>query len=654
MRVFLILLLVGTVAHAQEASPPLAILDVPYISQTEALCGGAAAAMVLRYWGERGLTAESFAHLVDRSVAGIQTHALAAEIAGRGWTAKPVAGDERLARAELARGRPVLALIEDRPGTFHYVVIVAWQPRGIVFHDPARVPFRVMGSDEFVRRWMAADSWMLVVAPGTAAAADDAAAAVRPAAIAANESCDQRVAAGIRAAQANDLQAAERALTSALGCPGPAATRELAGVRLLQRRWPEVTELASTAVAVDPNDSYAWKLLGTSRFVQDDRDGALAAWNRAGEPQVDLVRIDGLTRTRHRVVERLVGLEGGDLLTPRAFLRARRRLVELPSAASARLEFVPVPSGLVEIRGAVDERTLFPSGTLAYAGVGLSAAATRELSLSVVSLAGGGERLGFALRFWEHRPRVGIAARAPAPWGGVWGFDADWERQALTLPGAQIERRAARASISDWASGALRWDVNGGYEQRDAAASYAVLGGSLTLATPGDRVTARLRADGWAGTTRFGLGEVGIAGRSRTERRGYVVLVWATLQGMSGAAPLDVWFAGDTGHARPTLLRGHPVLDDGKLRVDRLGRTLVSGSVETQRWWPIRGVLRVGAAMFVDAARTASRLEASALNDVDVGAGARLAVTALPGTFRVDLGKGVYDGSFTLSLTYLP
>ena len=91
---------------------------------------------------------------------------------------------------------------------------------------------------------------------------------------------------------------------------------------------------------------YAWKLLGTSRFVQDDRDGALAAWNRAGEPRVDLVRIDGLTRTRHRVVERLVGLEGGDLVTPHAFLRARRRLAELPSAASARLEFVPVPSGL--------------------------------------------------------------------------------------------------------------------------------------------------------------------------------------------------------------------------------------------------------------------------------------------------------------------
>ena len=133
MRVFLVLLLVTGVAQAQEPSPPVSLLDVPYISQTEALCGGAAAAMVLRYWGERGLSADSFAHLVDRSAAGIPTRALAAEIASRGWNATPLSGDERLARNELSRGRPVLALIEDRPGTFHYIVIVAWQERGSCF-----------------------------------------------------------------------------------------------------------------------------------------------------------------------------------------------------------------------------------------------------------------------------------------------------------------------------------------------------------------------------------------------------------------------------------------------------------------------------------------------------------------------------------------
>src|SRR5688572_12778315 len=94
--------------HAQGQTPaPLSLLDVPFISQSEALCGGAAAAMVLRYWGERGVSAESFSHLLDRSAGGIRTGALVAELQRRGWNVSAVAGREDMVRAELSRGRPV-------------------------------------------------------------------------------------------------------------------------------------------------------------------------------------------------------------------------------------------------------------------------------------------------------------------------------------------------------------------------------------------------------------------------------------------------------------------------------------------------------------------------------------------------------------------
>ncbi|HEY6359584.1 MAG TPA: C39 family peptidase [Vicinamibacterales bacterium] len=646
------------VAYAQDASPPVPLLDVPYISQTEALCGGAAAAMVLRYWGERGLSAESFEHLVDRSAAGIRTAALTAEIAARGWRVTPAAGDGRLARHELAQGRPVLALIQDRPGAFHYVVVVAWHDRGIVFHDPARAPFRVMRHEEFTRRWEAADSWMLVVVPAAGAAPASQANEVigfTPTTAVGDQSCEQRIRAGVAAARANDLDAAERVLSAALACPGPAASRELAGVRLLQRRWPEVTELATAALEADPHDGYAWKLLGTSRFVQDDRRGALAAWNRVSEPRVDLVRIDGLTRTRHRVVEQLIGLRQGDLLTPGAFVRARRRLFALPSAASARLEFVPVPSGLAEIRGAVNERPLIPSGALAYAALGLSAAATRELRLAVGSISGGGEQIAFGWRVWRHRPRVGVVMRAPAPWGGVWSVDADWERQPFDTPAVPTsERSTVRASLSDWATGAMRWDVSGGFERRQHERGYGRMGGSLAVVSPGDRVEAHARTETWLGGARFGSGEVAVVARSSTERQGVVVVASGGIHGISATGPLDLWPAGDTGHARRTLLRAHPVLDSGRLRVNQLGRVLVNGSAEVQRWWPLRRFLMAGGALFLDAVRTASRLEASARHDVDVGGGARLAVSGISGFFRVDLAKGLRDGSTALSLTYVP
>ncbi|MGH8185625.1 MAG: C39 family peptidase, partial [Steroidobacteraceae bacterium] len=101
----------------------LSLLEVPYISQSEALCGGAAAAMVLRYWGAPGVAAEDFAALVDRSNGGIETAALARAVRERGYDALPASGTVALVQRELTRGRPVIALIEDRPGAFHYVVV---------------------------------------------------------------------------------------------------------------------------------------------------------------------------------------------------------------------------------------------------------------------------------------------------------------------------------------------------------------------------------------------------------------------------------------------------------------------------------------------------------------------------------------------------
>ena len=121
--------------------------------------------MVLRFWGERGLTAESFAHLVDESASGIRTTTLIDDLRRRGWNANGVKGSDAILLRELERGRPTMVLIEDRPGSFHYVVVVASLPSTVVLHDPARAPFRAMARDEFARRWEAADRWVAVVVP---------------------------------------------------------------------------------------------------------------------------------------------------------------------------------------------------------------------------------------------------------------------------------------------------------------------------------------------------------------------------------------------------------------------------------------------------------------------------------------------------------
>ena len=42
-------------AAGQDAARAAPLLDVPYVAQTEALCGGASVAMVQRYWGARNV-----------------------------------------------------------------------------------------------------------------------------------------------------------------------------------------------------------------------------------------------------------------------------------------------------------------------------------------------------------------------------------------------------------------------------------------------------------------------------------------------------------------------------------------------------------------------------------------------------------------------
>ena len=637
--------------QASSDATPLLLLDVPFISQTEALCGGAAAAMVLRFWGERDVSAQSFAHLVDRSAAGIRTGALIGELQRRGWDATGVAGTDELLARELARGRPVVTLIEDHPGAYHYVVIVARHDRGIVFHDPARVPFRVMTLSEFERRWDAADRWMAVVVPGTAAASR----AVDVPDAAPASSCDQLISDGVFAARNNDLGIAERALTSAFSCPGSAAARELAGVRLLQQRWSDVDVLATAAVGEDAGDTYAWKLLATARFIQDDALGALDAWNRATEPRLDAVRIDGLTRTRHRVVERLLNARTGEMLTSDAFVRAQRRLRELPSAVSTRLEYAPAPSGLAELRGAVVERSLLPTSPFTLVALAVSAAAAREVRVGLGSVTGGGEQILVDWRFWEGRRRLAAGIRAPAPWGGVWGAEGYQERQSFTSAAfAQAERAGAQVTQSQWATRRLRWSVAAGVDQWREIGTFGSVTGGLRLASGGDRLTVQAQTSNWLGRNGFTAGGAAVRVRSSIEPRGMVWLATGAIEMVSTRTPMDLWPAGDTGVARSTLLRAHPVLaGEGRMRVSRVGRAVENATVEGQRWWRIAGPIHGAAAAFVDAARTSRRPTGALRSDVDAGIGARFIGAGIPGALRIDFARGINDGANVLSFVYV-
>ncbi len=137
-------------ASAQSPAGEVHLLDVPYLPQSESLCGGAAIAMVMRYWGADNIYAETFADLIDPAANGIHGSDLLKALRSRGWDAKSFRGNSDEVRANLNARQPVVALVQDRPGRFHYVVIVGWSAGRVIVHDPARTPFRIL--DETVIR----------------------------------------------------------------------------------------------------------------------------------------------------------------------------------------------------------------------------------------------------------------------------------------------------------------------------------------------------------------------------------------------------------------------------------------------------------------------------------------------------------------------
>ena len=665
------------------------------MSQTELLCGGAAAAMVLRFWGARGVDAESFSHLVDERAGGIRTVALLREIGERGWTAVRVAGsEERLADEINRNGRPVLALIEDRPGAFHYVVVVGAPERGIIFHDPARSSYRVMPRDEFAARWRASERWMALVTPRT-----DAAPAVvpvaGPATLVDNRSltsaspCDALVAEGVRQSQAGDFAGAERTLTSALACPGSAAYRELAGLRVLQKRWSDAASLADTATQADPRDEHAWRLLAAARFLQDNPPAALAALNQAGEPAVDSVQVTGLERTRAGVIEDAIDVDNGEVLTPGALDRARRRLKEVPAIRATALEYVPVSGGRAEVRATVTERRLFPIGMADLGEIAFRSIFMQDPRASIGSMTGSGERLDLQYRFRRERPRLGATLLAPAPWGGVWSVQGLWERQPFDSPDVETsERTTGRVAWTDWTSGRFQVSARGGVDRWLDIGARGMVGGTVYATSLDDRISVRLDVDTWMGETEFSSAKT-IAKYSSSNRREGLVFAGSGGAGVaSDGLPLESWFAGDSGNARPgpVLLRAHGLVQDSRyFRTDQMGRTIVHGSGEGQYWFRVlapsaadkpadpkpadgkptgvgglagpggiaalRDSLRVGVAVFVDSARVMRRLSPGDRNDVDIGGGIRISLGGR-GSIRADYGRGLLNVDNKFSFGY--
>ncbi|MFO7652316.1 MAG: C39 family peptidase [Candidatus Krumholzibacteriia bacterium] len=660
-------------ATAAGPSPPgpdapeqVSLLDVPYVPQSGSLCGGAALAMVLRYWGETGVLAEDFASLVEADQDGIRTRALVDAVAGRGWTALILPAATAAVAGHVHEGRPVIALLQVGADSYHYVVLVAWAGGRVILHDPNVGPFRAVREAAFEAAWSGSGNWALLVLPPQESGAwrvpDHVVTAADTSAV--PDACSALVERGILLAAQQDTAGAEHELLAAQAlCPASAVPlRERAGLRFNAGDWAGATRLAERALALDPDDAHAWRLLAGSRFLADDVQGALHAWNHLSEPRNDLTRVDGLARTRYSAVATQLDLPPGRLLTPGAFRRAGRRLAELPAQTGFRLGLRPLPDGVAQVDAKLLERPLVAAGRWDIVRAGTRALVAREVGIDVASPTGNGELWTGRWRWWQDRPRLSLTLAVPAAGGrpGIWTVDGSWERQTYVVrarsgasgasAGESIreERRRTALSFADWFGPDLRLALGAAFDAWDRQGAHLALEGSVETRWLRDRLAASVAVARWtsldggvpfaAGGVSFGWGSGGLTGGDGWRGR-------AGLSSATADAPLALWSGAGTGYGRAPLLRAHPLLDGGVIEGRVFGRTLAHATIERQVWPWRHGPVQFGWAVFVDGARPWHTGRAERVPwQVDGGLGLRLRSVGLKGQLRIDVAHGFTDG----------
>jgi hypothetical protein len=649
-------------------------LTVPYLPQTEALCGGAAAAMVFRYWGDRHADVQQFESLVDTRAGGIADSALVDAIRSRGWNAQLLEGSIATIREHVATGHPLILLIEDRPARYHYVVAVGGDDENVLVHDPTWGPARRMAVAELLRRWKPTGFWTLLVTAQSLVRPASAGDANPPRAPAHGlTECDRLLDAALDKIESGGPGVADEALESVSHqCPSASAPfRELAGVRFGQHRWRDAATLAQQALDRNDGDTYAWDVLGSSRFILDDVHGALQAWNHIDKPKVDSVQIVGLTRTRYAFVTQVAGLAPNTVLTARQLSLADRRLRDLPDRITTTVGYRPDDEGFATVSVGIVERPRAPHDAVEWVSFGAQAAIERQVSVAIPGHTGQGELWEASWRWWNGRPRVAASFSAPRAGrlGGVWRVDGSWEAQTYrgrSVTGATGEIRQDQAhgslSFSNWLAPNLRVEASSGIDvwDRDVESGSTLgsgssrtlrtilVGGSIEHRLAADRISVAGAATSWSPAGEgvpFRAASIRAIARSSVEPQAFTLLATIRTDFVSADAPLAIWAGAGDGRARPGLLRAHPLLHDGVIDGPAFGRRVQSATLELQRWFKQPELPRLAVAVFADAAHASGRLDAATGRpfQLDVGSGVRFRVPGSDRTIRVDYAHGVRD-----------
>jgi hypothetical protein len=661
--VFVVLLqaLAGAFASAQSfPDAGAAPLDVPFLAQSELLCGGAAGAMIERFFGRRGVYAEDFASLVRPDEGGIRTTDLAAAVRARGWAVQSLDGSAERVQQHLADKIPVIALLQVAPRRYHYVVVLSWADGIVHYHDPAIGPDRRLTEREFTRQWEGGASWMMVTLPSQATSAPS----VRPAATAIltpldDPACNDALTLALVQAGADSLvQAAEGLAAARERCPSETVlSRELGGIRFRQRRFTEAAALATRHLQRVRTDSLAWELLAASQFLAGHPEAALGAWNAVGRPVIDLVRIDGVRSGAYRRILGTLQLPHGDILSRYRLALASRRLGAMPAIARSAITYRPVAGGAVEVRVAVVEHRRWPALPWRLATEAAGALLQQEVRLEITNQLQVGERWQVLHRWGSARAaselRVAVPIDRPMPL--TVGFRIGYERfrfrtAATAAPTDSESRRSTGVEVGGWMAPALHATLSVQRERWDDARTYTGASLALEARAAADRLIIRAAAApslGHGATDSYLQASAQARWSSTTSgiaRPGWSARIGA--EAVSGSAPAGTLATAGSILTYMVPLRAHAGLLANGLSATLTGRRMLHGGLAADL--PVRhlGPLTLAVGAFLDGVQIGKSLDPAPPRTtyLDAGVGLRLGVAGgALGILRIDLGTGLLD-----------
>jgi hypothetical protein len=334
-------------------------------------------------------------------------------------------------------------------------------------------------------------------------------------------------------------------------------------------------------------------------------------------------------------------------------------VAELPAGWRSRVDYAPVRAGVVDIDVAIAERPLLARSRHDVIVHGVRALGDDRFRLELASPLRAGELWSLDGSWQRHRRSLEVGVAVPRLLGlpGVWRAGIGARELTYASPRSTNTREVQRtlsSSLSDWATGALRWETRASLDEWTDRGRYARLGGEVALRAVRDHAAIRIGGDGaWslASDRAFQSWYIDATTRSTDAHERFEGLVRTGVRVVGAAAPRSLWPAAGTHAGADALLRAHPFFDDGIADAERFGRHLAYANLEMRRWIDVAGPFRVGIATFVDAARVSAP---ASLATIDAGMGIRMRLPAVPGVIRIDAATGITDRARALSLGWSP